>query len=480
MIDHLMPDIPRLYSAIAEWLACMIFILPFKKRFSKIKTGVIMAVMLVVQSGFMVVTEDVSLFFWIPCMMVAVFLMLFFIYVSCAIEITDAVYFVLIAFVVAEFMASIEWQVACYFRIAQSGVWWREWLALILGYGIISVILFKILYVHFPEDGQIEIGWKECLSAFLIAISVFAVSNISYLTINTPFSGRYSFEIANIRTIVDLAGIAILYAHLMQCCEMRARKELEAVQNVLQNQYAQYVQSKESIELINYKYHDLKHQIAVLRSEEDPQKREAFLDEMEAEIRQYEAQNKTGNNVLDVMLTLKTLYCQKHGVTMTSVIDGTLFDFMNAMDISSIFGNALDNAIECELKIPDKEKRLIHINAHARKNFLIILFDNYYEGDMKLGNGLPETTKKDAQFHGYGLKSVQYTAQKYGGAVDVSANDHWFHLKILIPMPAQTETAKAGSDGAAETVNTVAATAATETTKAAANTAREKNNNTAI
>lgn len=109
MIDHLMPDIPRLYSAIAEWLACMIFILPFKKRFSKIKTGVIMAVMLVVQSGFMVVTEDVSLFFWIPCMIVAVFLMLFFIYVSCAIEITDAVYFVLIAFVVAEFMASIEW-----------------------------------------------------------------------------------------------------------------------------------------------------------------------------------------------------------------------------------------------------------------------------------------------------------------------------------------------------------------------------------
>ena len=244
MIDHLMPDIPRLYSAIAEWLACMIFILPFKKRFSKIKTGVIMAVMLVVQSGFMVVTEDVSLFFWIPCMMVAVFLMLFFIYVSCAIEITDAVYFVLIAFVVAEFMASIEWQVACYFRIAQSGVWWREWLALILGYGIISVILFKILHVHFPEDGQIEIGWKECLSAFLIAISVFAVSNISYLTINTPFSGRYSFEIANIRTIVDLAGIAILYAHLMQCCELRARKELEAVQNVLQNQYAQYVLGK--------------------------------------------------------------------------------------------------------------------------------------------------------------------------------------------------------------------------------------------
>ena len=434
MIDHLMPDIPRLYSAIAEWLACMIFILPFKKRFSKIKTGVIMAVMLVVQSGFMVVTEDVSLFFWIPCMMVAVFLMLFFIYVSCAIEITDAVYFVLIAFVVAEFMASIEWQVACYFRIAQSGVWWREWLALILGYGIISVILFKILHVHFPEDGQIEIGWKECLSAFLIAISVFAVSNISYLTINTPFSGRYSFEIANIRTIVDLAGIAILYAHLMQCCELRARKELEAVQNVLQNQYAQYVQSKESIELINYKYHDLKHQIAVLRSEEDPQKREAFLDEMEAEIRQYEAQNKTGNKVLDTVLTSKSLYCNKNGITFTCVADGKLLDYMHVTDICSIFGNALDNAIEHVILIPDPKKRLIHLTVSAQKGFVFIKIENYCEAEIsKNEEDLITTTKKDSKNHGFGLKSIRKAVEKYDGSVVFGVQQNWFELKILLP-----------------------------------------------
>lgn len=151
MIDHLMPDIPRLYSAIAEWMACMIFILPIQKRFSKVKTGIIMAVMLVVQSGFMVVTENVGLFFWLLCMIGAVLLMLLFIYLSCSIAVTDAVYGVLIAFVVAEFMASIEWQVVCYFGIAQSGVWWKEWLALILIYGVISTILYKILHVHFPR-----------------------------------------------------------------------------------------------------------------------------------------------------------------------------------------------------------------------------------------------------------------------------------------------------------------------------------------
>ena len=442
MIDHLIPDIPRLYSAIAEWLACMIFILPFKKRFSKIKTGVIMAVMLVVQSGFMVVTEDVRLFFWIPCMIVAVFLMLFFIYVSCAIEITDAVYFVLIAFVVAEFMASIEWQVACYFRIAQSGVWWKEWSALILGYGMISVILFKILHVHFPEDGQMEIGWKECFSAFLIAISVFAVSNISYLTVNTPFSGRYSFEIANIRTIVDLAGIAILYAHLMQCCEMRARIELEAVQHVLQNQYAQYVQSKESIELINYKYHDLKHQIAVLRSEEDPQKREAFLDEMEAEIRQYEAQNKTGNKVLDTVLTSKSLYCNKNGITFTCVADGELLKFMHVTDICTIFGNALDNAIECLTQVNDASKRVITLDISRCRDMAVIRVQNYTPAPPTLRDGAIVTTKQDTEEHGYGIKSIKSIAELYGGTADCFVEDSIFYLVVTFPCgKSQKETA---------------------------------------
>lgn len=434
MMEHLMPDIPRIYTAIAEWLACMIFILPFKKRFKPALTAVIMAVMLALQSGFMVVTEDVRLFLWIPCMIVAVILMFFFIFICSSIEAADAAYFVLIAFVVAEFMASLEWQIACFFEVDRTGVWWKEWGTLILIYAAVSFILFQILHVHFPEDGRMEIGKKEYFSALLIAASVFAVSNISYLTVNTPFSGRYSFEIGNIRTIVDFAGIAVLYAHLMQCCEIRVKKELEAVQNVLQNQYTQYMQSKESIELINYKYHDLKHQIAVLRSEEDPKKREAFLNQMEEEIRQYEAQNKTGNKVLDTVLTTKSLYCNKHGITFTCVADGTLLDFMDVMDICSIFGNALDNAIECEMKIPEKEKRLIHVTVSRQKAFLILRFENYCEEEIHYQGESIATTKKDKKYHGYGMKSIRYTVNKYGGAVTIDTKKNWFDLKILIPI----------------------------------------------
>ena len=188
------------------------------------------------------------------------------------------------------------------------------------------------------------------------------------------------------------------------------------------------------MDIINYKYHDLKHHIMALRAEENQEKREAYLDQMEEEIRNYEAQNKTGNKVLDTLLTSKNLFCMKNHISMTSVVDGTLFDFMDVMDICSIFGNALDNAIECEKKIKDREKRLIHVSAFSQRNFLIIRFENYCENDLKFDAELPTTTKEDSQFHGYGLKSLRYTVRKYGGEVDINVQDNWFELKILIPM----------------------------------------------
>lgn len=432
--EGLLPDIPRIYTAIAEWVACMLFILPMKKRFGKIVTGVIAGGILLVQCGFLMATDNINIYLWIPCMMIAVAIMIGFIFGVCDIAVTDAAYFGLIAFVIAEFLASMEWQVMCYWldgRLPGRGM---QVVFVALIYGMISLILYAFIHKQLPKDGSMNVTHKEFLSALIMVVTVFAVSNLSYVTENTPFSTSYSIEIGNIRTMVDLGGVAILYAHLVQCCEIRVKRELEAVQNVLQNQYVQYKQSRDSIELINYKYHDLKHQIAFLRSEEDPRKRRKFLDKMEAEIKQYEAQNKTGNKVLDTVLTTKSLYCAKHDITFTCVADGTLLEFMDVMDICSIFGNAIDNAIECELKITDKEKRLIHVTVSRQKNFLILRFENYYDMELKYKQGRLITTKKEKEYHGYGLKSIQYIADKYDGAVSIDTKNNWFDLKILIPM----------------------------------------------
>ena len=419
-----MPDIPRIYTAAAEWMACMLFIVSLKKRFEWWKSGLIMAGMLVLQSVFLVATGNVPIYFWIPCMIAAVSLMVGFIYFCCDVNFQDAGYFGMIAFVVAEFMASLEWQIVCtvwtnelpgkatksiMLAAVYGAVFFLLWklmqvLMLAAVYGAVAFLLWKLLQQHLPKDGKLNISFKEYFSAAVIVIAVFAVSNLSFVSNADTFANGYALEIGQIRTIVDLGGIAVLYAHLIQCGELRVRRELEAVQNVLQNQYVQYKQSRESIDLINYKYHDLKHQIAVLRSETDPEKRNEFLNHME------------------------------DGITFTCVADGTLLDFMDIMDICSIFGNALDNAIECELKIADKEKRLIHVTVSQQKNFLILRFENYYEGSLKVKEGRFLTTKKEKEFHGYGIKSIRYTVNKYDGAVSIDTKENWFDLKILIPM----------------------------------------------
>ena len=64
---------------------------------------------------------------------------------------------------------------------------------------------------------------------------------------------------------------------------------------------------------------------------------------------------------------------------------------------------------------------------------MLLKFENYYEGKLEFEDGLPLTTKPDTDFHGYGLKSIKSTAQKYGGVVTVNIEQKWFVLKVLIP-----------------------------------------------
>ncbi|WP_216772363.1 ATP-binding protein [Metabacillus halosaccharovorans] len=433
-MNEILPDIPRIYTALAEWLACMIYISVLKKRLSGWKFYFFTAGVLIIQTVFLVVTKDLSIIFWIPCMIAAIGMMFLFIYVSCNISVIEAGYFSVRAFVAAELVASLEWQVHYFIFNGKKSEEFLEIILLIIIYTVGFLLVWILEKRYTLEDGKLNIRQRDLWSTIVIGAAVFAISNLSFVTARTPFSGKYTQDVLNIRTLVDLGGFAIVYAYHIQLNELRIRRELEAVQNILQNQYVQYQQSKESIDIINYKYHDLKNQIIFLRAEEDADKRNAYLTKMENEIKFYETQYKTGNNVLDTVLASKNIYCIKNGITLTCVADGTLLEKMDVIDICTIFGNALDNAIEYEKQIEDIEKRLIHVSVFSQKGFLMIRFENYFEGELEYEGDLPVTTKKDMFKHGYGLKSIRYGVQKYDGVVKVDQKDNWFELYILIPL----------------------------------------------
>ncbi len=428
-------DIPRVNTAVCEWFACLIYIFMLNRRIQGIKLIGALGLFFIFQTVFFIFTDNVPIDFWIPCMAVAVGFMFCFIQGCTTVGAKDAAYYSVHAFVLAELIASMVWQVYLYTLGGEGEI---DYLVF---NGIFAVFLLFIALLAFIlkkrqilQHSKLAASSKELMITGFIGVVVFFFSNISFAPWDTPFSGSGPLDAANVRTLVDLCGFAVLFSHYVLCTQVRARRELEAIQGVLHNQYAQYQQSRESIDMINRKYHDLKHQIAALRTEKDPGKRTEWLDAMESDIIAYEAENKTGNSVLDTILTSKSLYCQKHGITLTCVADGTLLAYMDVMDICTIFGNALDNAIESERKIADKTKRLIHVTVSKQKDFILLRFENYFEEAIVFEGELPCTTKRNRDFHGYGLKNIKYVAGKYNGAVSINTEKNWFDLKILLPM----------------------------------------------
>ena len=103
------------------------------------------------------------------------------------------------------------------------------------------------------------------------------------------------------------------------------------------------------------------------------------------------------------------------------------------MDVSALFGNMLDNAIESAEKQQEKQKRLIWLYVTREKQFVRIRTENYCDEKIHFKNGMPVTTKKDRRLHGYGMKSIKSTVEKYNGSVVAAQENNWFELKILLP-----------------------------------------------
>lgn len=437
-METIYQDIPRLYTALAEWGACVIYICLIKKRFNNKITVALSTLFLVAQIALLVPTGDLPTVWWIPCMVSAAFLMYLFIYTVGNVHSITAAYLCARAFLIAEFTASFQWQLDCYLnaRVDVEHFVFAKIVMLVVIYTAIFVLVAFMEKPLMNPEYLNKITYKEFIAVIAIVAVAFTFSNLSFIWKNTPFSSGFRSDIFNIRTLFDLAGMTILYAYQSRVCELMAESEIVTMDSMLKSQYNQYRNYQESIDLINMKYHDLKHQIAGLRAETDIDKRTEWLDAMEDDIRGFESVTNTGNKVLDTIIAGKIMHGQKYDIKFTCVIDGKLLEFMHVNDICTIFGNAIDNAIENVVMIKDIEKRIIHVTVSAKNKFVLIQFQNYCEvkpNEDKRGIRLFESSKADKRNHGFGLKSIQYTVDKYDGTMKAGMNKDWFELTILIP-----------------------------------------------
>lgn len=270
----------------------------------------------------------------------------------------------------------------------------------------------------------------------LVALILSMISKKAADTFDINQSGRGYVILFVCCQVYDIvACFFLLISQRVQRNAVRANAALEKSNLLWKQNERQYALSKENVELINRKCHDLRHQIAALSAEEGmSERRKQFIEEIRSMVDVYDSRMDTGNEALNTILMEKGLYCKVHNIQWTCVADGKILAFMDVVDLYTLMGNSLDNAIESVEKIADPEKRIISTSIWRRDDFGIIQIRNYFEGNIEIKDGLPVTSKGDTDNHGFGLRSMRKIVEKYQGTLSVKAEDNRFLLYIVVPL----------------------------------------------
>lgn len=236
--------------------------------------------------------------------------------------------------------------------------------------------------------------------------------------------------------LYGLIDLLLLYALMRQ---RQNDFSLYILKQLWEKDRKNYELQKETVAMINVKCHDMRHQIRALEAKNgtlDPK----MIESVTKSINVYESVVKTGNEVLDVILSDYSLRCQKNQVQLTYMVDGALLNSLQEMDIYSLFGNLLENALEYEQKVSPSENRFVFLSVKLDQGTVLIHEENYFQGEVHLKDGIVETSKPDKTLHGYGMLSMRQLAEKYGGSMRVYGDCDMFQVDIRLPQ--QKEEAK--------------------------------------
>lgn len=229
-----------------------------------------------------------------------------------------------------------------------------------------------------------------------------------------------------IASIVTVFGCLYLISYIANSVQTKYQlKEL-------QMEYQYYEDKLKEEERIRSIYHDMKNHLLLLQEPEgDSQESGQMIAALQEQISSYENYYKTGNTFLDIIIRDKAQKAKEQGIDFSAMVHFEDGGFLEPLDISAIFGNALDNAIEASLKLPSSE-RLITIKANRFRDMLSIVIENNAAPEIAADQ---QTTKQDKFQHGFGLKSIEKSAEKYQGQCSVKQEAGSFILEIIIPIP---------------------------------------------
>ena len=299
---------------------------------------------------------------------------------------------------------------------------------------VVPLLLYAVLYYPLVRRAKAQFVRAEAH----MRIFWFSVGTLAVVLLLNLFRDIYGGESVRLNVLCGCFSIfcclfiLLLYAGMLS--NNFFRKEIDTIQDLWEKDRKQYELTRENIDAINVKCHDLRKQFELFQGY-GKIAGDSEMEKLKEAISIYDSMLKTGNKTLDTLLAEYMLYCERHNIRFTCVADGGKLSFMRAEDIYSFFSNAISNAVEAVAEADDPSNRVIALSVKEKMGMVSVRVENY--SPPKEGEEWLRTKKKDRHLHGYGIRSMQIIAEKYGGQIDFRRDGEIFVLAALFP--AQSE-----------------------------------------
>ena len=297
-------------------------------------------------------------------------------------------------------------------------------------------ILFYVfaVFLRIFKKSKMNFGKKE----WTFIITIFAASFLSIAAIQiTLQKNDLSEQYIGILMAAELGLILInIICFFMMSILNNSHKAAEELsilkqQDEIRKQYAENV--KYRYEEIRRIRHDMKQSYTVLEtllSESRTTEAIDYIRSGRSAIAQTEVLVDVGNDFVNSILNSKLSTAKQLGI---EVICSSVKDIsgIEAVDLCTLLGNMLDNAIEAAKQCPS-EKSLIEVKITSSDEKLIIQVTNSIKCSVLKENSELKSTKQNPSEHGFGVKSIRLIAQKYFGSAKYFEEDNTLSCRVIL------------------------------------------------
>ncbi len=300
------------------------------------------------------------------------------------------------------------------------GVWPTYFLA-----GALTILAAYVFYILF-HDFQYELQLKDFITIIVCYLPFIIVSQsnlLVFLGFNSGWVRPFEWLLS-----VFLGLVVVLFLlYIKNYLYLREKSLIDKMRVKQLEQQFSYYKDKQTEELrIRSLYHDMKNHLLLL--EEYPQNTK-LISGLKRQLDDFENYYNTGNEFLNVIIRDKARKAKENQIDFKCTIQFGNMNFINPLDISTIFGNALDNAIEATIKLPPEE-RIVTVRGKQIQEMFIIIVEN----SAKAGN-TNKTSKADTLLHGFGIANIKKAVEKYNGEITTRYQDNRFEIRVILPLP---------------------------------------------